>query len=122
MQYSALTLALCTLALFSCGAARRTVPVEIASMAEVQDVSSNTLIIMYDTEVGKEPLQKAIAQYEAEIIYDYSIIPGMAIRIPEGKDIKDAIAFFKNVKGVTSVERDHIYHLTDPVKPKLDVI
>ena len=28
---------------------------------------------------------------------------------------------FANVKGVTAVERDHIYHLTDPVKPRLEV-
>ena len=36
-------------------------------------------------------------------------------------DIIQAIAFFANVKGVTAVERYHIYHLTDPVKPRLEV-
>ena len=39
-----------------------------------------------------------------------------------GKDIRDAIAFFKKVKGVTSVERDRIIRLTDPVKPRLRVM
>lgn len=29
--------------------------------------------------------------------------------------------FFKNVKGVTNVEYDHIIRLTDPVKPKLEI-
>ena len=77
---------------------------------------------MYDTEIGKEPLQNAVKQYGAEIIYDYSIIPGMAIRIPEGKDIHEAIEYFKKVKGVVSVERDRIYHLTDPVKAHLEVM
>ena len=46
----------------------------------------------------------------------------MTIRIPDGTDIRDAIAFFRKVKGVTSVERDRIIRLTDPVKPKLEVM
>jgi hypothetical protein len=95
---------------------------EIRLLDEPQDVSPNTLIIMYDPEVGKEPLLAAVKEYGAELKYDYSIIPGIAIKIPEGTDIHDAIDFFKKVKGVTSVERDHIYHLIDPVKPKLEIM
>ncbi|MCR5407540.1 MAG: hypothetical protein K6E61_00315 [Bacteroidales bacterium] len=95
---------------------------EIRLMDEPQDVSPNTLIIMYDPEVGKEPLLAAVKEYGADLMYDYSIIPGIAIKIPDGKDIHDAIAFFKKVKGVTSVERDHIYHPIDPVKPKLEIM
>lgn len=83
--------------------------------------SPNTLIIMYDAEVGKEALRKAVEEYRAGIIYDYSIIPGMAVRIPEESDIRKAIAFFKEVEGVVSVERDRIYRLTDPVRPRLEV-
>ena len=82
--------------------------------------SPNTLIIMYDTEVGKDPLIAAIEEYGAEIIYDYSIIPGMAIRLPDGSDIYKAIASFRGVKGVVSVERDQIYRLTDPVRPRIE--
>lgn len=95
---------------------------EIRLLDDPQDVSPNTLIIMYDPEVGKEPLLAAVKEYGAELKYDYSIIPGIAIKIPDGTDIHHAIAFFKKVKGVTSVERDHIYHLIDPVKPKLEVM
>ena len=91
-------------------------------LGDETDVSPNTLIIMYDTEAGKEPLLKAVEQYGAELIYDYSIIPGIAIRIPDGTDIHEAIAFFRKVKGVISVERDRIYHLTDPVMPKTEVL
>ena len=86
------------------------------------DVSPDKLIIMYDEEIGKKPLLSAVEAYGAELIYDYSIIPGIAIRIPEGKDIRDAINYFKKVQGVTSIERDHIYHLTDPVQPTLEVM
>ena len=76
------------------------------------------LLIMYDEKIGKEPLLAAIEEYNAEIIYDYTIIPGMAIKIPEGADIHEAMEFFKKVKGVVSVERDQIIYLTDPVQPK----
>ncbi|MBQ8051495.1 MAG: hypothetical protein IJ197_07995 [Bacteroidaceae bacterium] len=85
------------------------------------EYAPSTLIIMVDAEIGKEPLHKAIKNYGATIIYDYSIIPGMAIRIPDGKDIHEAMTFFKKVKGVVSVERDRITRLTDPVRPKLEV-
>ena len=79
--------------------------------------SPDRLLIMYDEEIGKEPLLAAIEEYKAEIIYDYSIIPGMAIKIPEGADIHEAMEYFKKVKGVVSVERDQIIRLTDPVQP-----
>ena len=82
--------------------------------------SPYTLLIMYDEQVGKEPLLKAVEEYGAKLKYDYSIIPGIAITIPEGTDIHKAIAFFKRVEGVVSVERDRIYRLTDPVKPRLE--
>lgn len=80
------------------------------------------LLIMYDEKIGKEPLLAAIKEYNAEILYDYSIIPGMAIKIPEGADIHEAMAYFKKVKGVVSVERDQIIRLTDPVQPRIEVM
>lgn len=84
--------------------------------------SPDRLIIMYDQQTGKEPLLKAVEEYRAEILYDYSIIPGIAIRIPEGTDIRKAMAWFKNVEGVVSVERDRIIRLTDPVKPREETL
>lgn len=84
--------------------------------------SPDRLIIMYDTEVGKAPLSEAVSSYGAEILYDYSIIPAMAIRLTEGTDIHKAMAYFKKVKGVVSVERDRIIRLTDPVKPRLEIM
>ena len=95
---------------------------EIRLIEDVEYVSPTNLIIMYDTEIGKKDLLQAVKDYGADLLYDYSIIPGIAIRIPEGSDILKAIAFFEKVKGVTAVERDHIYHLIEPVKPKLEVM
>ena len=81
--------------------------------------SPNTLIIMVDTLVGKGPLMEAIKEYGATLKYDYSLIPGVAIRIPEGKTLQESIAYFKKVRGVVSVSKDRITRITDPVKPKL---
>ena len=111
------------LSVLSCGSSKKAVLVEHSSIEDNPEfVSMTNLIISYDTEIGKEPLLAAIKEYKAEILYDYSIITAIAIKIPEGADIHDAIDYFKKVKGVTAVERDHIYHLTDPVKPNLEVM
>ena len=110
-------------AAISCGTQKQIATIDDPlPIKEEIDVSPDKLIIMYDEEIGKEPLLAAVEAYGAELIYDYSIIPGIAIRIPEGKDIHDAIAYFKKVRGVTTVERDHIYHLIDPVQPTLEVM
>lgn len=95
---------------------------EIRLIEDVEYVSKTNLIIMYDKEIGKGHLLQAVKEYGAELLYGYSIIPGIAIKIPEGTDIQKAIAFFADVKGVTAVERDYIHHLIDPVKPKLEIM
>jgi len=87
----------------------------------IAEHSPSVLIIMFDQETGKDPLLKAIKEYKAEIIYDYSIIPGMAIKKPNDKSLEDTMQYFKQVKGVVSVEYDHIIRLTDPVKPKIEI-
>ena len=95
---------------------------EIRLVEDDWSVSPTNLIIMYDAEIGKKTLLQAVKDYGAELLYDYRIISGIAIKIPEGKHILEAIAYFSKVKGVTAVERDHIYHLIDPVRPKLEVM
>lgn len=89
---------------------------------KTEEYSPNTLIVMYDIGVGKEPLVEAVKSSNAEIIYDYNLIPGMAIRIPNGSEINNWIAYFKSVKGVVSVERDRINHLVEPVKPRHEIM
>ena len=83
--------------------------------------SPNVFLVMYDTEIGKEPLLEAIKDYKVEIIYDYNIISGMALKKPEDKTLEETMQYFKTVKGVASVEYDHVYHLTDPVNPRLEI-
>ena len=86
-----------------------------------QEHSPNVFLVMYDAEIGKDPLLKAIEDYKCEIKYDYSKINGMALKKPDDKTLEETMQYFKNVKGVTSVEYDHVYRLTDPVKPRLEI-
>ena len=96
----------------------------ISSSTEIpimQEHSPNVFLVMYDVEIGKEPLLKAIEDYKCEIKYDYSIINGMALKKPDDKTLEETMQYFKKVKGVTNVEYDHVYRLTDPVKPRLEI-
>ena len=68
--------------------------------------SSNVLIIFYDVTIGKEPLIKAIKEFNATIIYDLNIMKSITIKIPEDKKIEEAIEFFQKVDGVLTVNRD----------------
>ncbi len=83
----------------------------------IGEYSPTTLIISYDAQMGKQPLLDAIEASGAQVIYDYKMISGMAIKKPDNMTLDEAIAYFKKVKGVTHVERDRIIRLTDPVKP-----
>jgi hypothetical protein len=83
--------------------------------------SPNVFLVMYDKEIGKGPLLKAIREYKCELIYDYNIINGVALKKPNDKSLEETMLFFKKVKGVTNVEYDHIYHLIDPEKRRLEI-
>ena len=83
--------------------------------------SPNVFLVMYDEKVGKEHLQKAIKEYKCEIVYDYGMINGMALKKPEDKTLEETMQYFRGVKGALTVEYDHIIRLTDPVKPRLEV-
>ena len=80
----------------------------------------NVFLVMYDEKVGKAPLQKAVKAYKCEVIYDYNIINGMALKKPDDKTLEETMQYFKGVKGVLTVEYDHVIRLTDPIKPRLE--
>lgn len=87
----------------------------------IQEHSPNVFFVMYDKKIGKRPLLKAIREHKCELIYDYNIINGMALKKPNDKSLEETMLFFKKVKGVTNVEYDHIYHLIDPEKRRLEI-
>ena len=105
----------------SCGAKQTVVKAEPTAEVNVPEHSPSVFLVMYDSEIGKDSLLKAINDYKVEVIYDYNIINGMALKKPNDKSLKETISFFKKIKGVVSVEYDHVYRLTDPVKPKLEI-
>lgn len=72
-----------------------------------QNRSARTLIIMYSAETGNAPLLEAAEKYGAEIIYRYENFSGVALVIPEGKDVNEAIRYFRAVEGVTAVNRNN---------------
>lgn len=108
----------------SCKTRQTTVAVsapDFQSHQYVPEHSPDVFLVMYDAEIGKEPLLKAIKEYKCEIVYDYRIINGMALKKADDKSLEETMRYFKKIKGVVSVEYDHIYHLTDPIKPKLEI-
>ena len=56
-------------------------------------------------------MKYAINEYGAEVLYEYNILKGFAIRIPADDNIEDAIKYFREVEGVISVEKDKMLHL-----------
>ena len=44
-------------------------------------------------------------------MYNYKNFSGVAIKLPKGWDIDKAIAYFKKIKGVTTVNKDNTYQL-----------
>ena len=86
-----------------------------------QEHSPDVFLVMYDKKTGREPLLKAIKEYQCEIVYDYNFINGMALKKPDAKSLEDTMQFFWGVKGVLMVEYNHIIRLTDPVRPRLEI-
>ena len=107
--------------LCSCGTKKELTVSEPMQSGNLAEHSPSVFLVMYDSEIGKEPLQQAIKEYKCGIIYDYNIINGMALKKPDGKSLEETMQYFKKVKGVLTVEYDHIYHLDDPVKPKVEI-
>ena len=57
--------------------------------------SPNVFLVMYDEKMGKEHLQKAIKEYKCEIVYDYGMINGMALKKPEDKTLEETMQYFR---------------------------
>ncbi|GJH39567.1 hypothetical protein RCZ04_01170 [Capnocytophaga sp. HP1101] len=72
---------------------------------------THNLIISYQNQKALILLKKEVQKYGAEMLYEYKIIKGIAIKVPENKDIREAKTYFSNIKGVTSVEYDQINHI-----------
>ena len=72
---------------------------------------SHTLIIFFDKKTGNKPLLKAIKKQGCTLLYKYKEFSAVAVKVDEKHDVDKAIADFKKVKGVTSVNKDGIMQL-----------
>lgn len=106
--------------LVSCGTRHAVAVTHSAGSEQAREHSDSVFLVMYDPQVGKASLLEAIEHYNAEIVYDYSMMPGMAIKRPANKSLEETMQYFRTVKGVVSVDYDHIIRLTDPVRPRLE--
>ena len=72
---------------------------------------NQTLIIFYDAQIGSKPLFQMIEAYHAELLYHYQTLHGVAVRLPNGVDPKDAKKKFEQVEGVLGVDYDQVVQL-----------
>lgn len=102
-----------------CGqaAARAWAPADTVG-APHEQYSPTTLIVTVDEAVGKGPLLEAVRACGATVVYNYRLFNAVAVAKPEAMTIEQAMAHFAAVEGVTSVARDRVTRLTDPVRPR----
>ena len=112
---------LALLLLCACGSKQTAIAVQPIEKGSSMEHSPEVFLVMYDADVGKQPLLDAVKKIKAEVVYDYKIITGMALRKPADLTLEATMDYFRKVKGVVSVEYDHVYRITDPVRPKLEV-
>lgn len=105
-----LLLVLASLLLAGCHTSRQT-QLPAYENSGLGEFAPHTLIIYYDTQTGSQELLEAAKRIGCEIVYTYQIIPAVALRVPERMPIDEAMRFFRQVKGVTQVNRDRINRL-----------
>lgn len=81
---------------------------DITPKTTAENNVSRTLIVSYDPKVGKKPLMEAIKQMGAQVLYDYSNLNMVAIRLKDGVDRKISQEYLQKVPGVTNVENDSV--------------
>lgn len=109
LYYGLLLIVGCCLTTASC----RT-PRHFADISKTHDATSRfTLIIFYDKIVGNKPLLRAVKKYNANLLYVYKNFNGVAISLPSSIKEATAINYFKQIKGVLSVQRDKQLKLND---------
>lgn len=107
------TLAFALLSTLLCACQSPSIPTQSTAIPSQQQAQDNTgnLIIFYDAQIGSAPLLKVVKASGASLIYEYKNLHGIAIRPSSKTNIEDAIAYFKKVNGVLSVEQDRLLKL-----------
>lgn len=79
---------------------------------EQTQASNGVLIIFYDkSETSTEQILSEGKKWHIELVYDYKSLNGLAVRVPDLKNIEEIKTFYQQRKGVLSVENDQINEL-----------
>lgn len=90
------------LSLAACASSQQAAKADTATNAD----SAGNLIIFYDPAVGKDELREAAKKYGSEVIYEYKNFNSIAVTVPQGKTMEEAIRFYEKTSGVLSVMED----------------
>ena len=104
----------CLAMLTACAAPPPTAAPRALSAQPEQQAANRVLIVLYDPAVGAEPLLQAVHEMQAELVYRYTNINGIAARIPPQQEMEQAIRRLERVPGVLQVQRDQIMQLQNP--------
>lgn len=87
-----------------------TIVLALSSCTATRSVQDNTttenLIIYYSPDNGNSELLSAAKKFGSKILYVYKNINGIAVTVPKGKTVPDAIKYYEKVNGVLSVTKD----------------
>ena len=97
-------------------AAQEAAAVKLPQGQEIRDQDvryTQNLIIHYDgsDDEAKQALLEAASSYGASVTYELDTMNVVVVRIPDGKPIGDAIAYFEKQKNVLAVNRDQVNEL-----------
>lgn len=103
--------------LAACAASRKAVATKpthdsINKLIEKTDPTSHcTLIIFYDSTIGKQPLLNYVHIKQCTVIYNYANFNAIAIQLAPKLDKRKTINDLQSVKGVLQVMEDQLLHL-----------
>lgn len=103
--------------LAACTASRKAVATKpthdsINKLIEKTDTTSHcTLIIFYDSTIGKQPLLNYVHIKQCTVIYNYANFNAIAIQLAPKLDKRKTINDLQSVKGVLQVMEDQLLHL-----------
>lgn len=104
IRLSAYSLILALAALFlSCSASKKI----------SENPEPHNLIIYYDPATGNKKLLNAAEKYGSEILYVYKNINGIAVTVPKGHTLREAVRYFESINGVLSVTEDRKMQILD---------
>lgn len=90
------------------GCQTATMPYPSTTPATLEQTAAQTLLIMFDNNVDQVALNNVLQRYGAKVTHQYPSLNGMAVYLPVGTNISQAMQAIKAVSGVKNVEKDSV--------------